>query len=83
MNAYLILILSLIIGMDALETVSDLLNLNRLKDHLTEEFQEIYDSKKYSESLKYQKEKLSFEWISRTVSLIALVTFILMASGWI
>jgi STE24 endopeptidase len=77
MNFYLILILSLILGVFALETLADLFNIGRLQDGLPSEFQGVYDSQKYSESLKYQKDNVRFELVRRTFFTSITLAFLL------
>jgi len=60
----------------ALEAVSDLLNLSRLDGHIPQEFSGLYDSEKYKQSIRYQKEGTAFHLWSSTLQWISLALFI-------
>ncbi len=78
MNLYLLFILTFLIGVFFLDTLADLLNLSRLNGELPQEFQGIYDSGKYLQSLKYQRENVYFDLVHRTVDLWVSIPFILL-----
>lgn len=75
MNFYFVLILAFLISVFILDTLADLLNVGRLKTDLPNEFKGIYDSDKYSKSIRYQKENVYFEFFRRTTFLIVTITF--------
>lgn len=78
MNPYFILILTFLVATFALDTLIDGLNLTRLKGPLPAEFKDIYDSKKYEDSLRYQRETHLFQAVQRTFSFLATLLFILL-----
>ena len=78
MNDYLIFILIVIIGVYALDSLTDLLNLKNLRLPLPDEFKDIFDPKKYQESLCYQRDQTHFALIQRTFSLSTTLLFILL-----
>lgn len=78
MNPYLVFILGLIVFVYLLESFADVLNVGRLTGELPQEFREIYDPAKYTQSLRYQKERVNFELLHRTVSVGISITFILL-----
>ncbi len=78
MHSYLFWILALLIGVFFLDTLADLLNLDRLNDKLPGEFREIYDAKKYAESLRYQKDRVRFEFVQRTFFVGVTIPFIVL-----
>lgn len=78
MNNYLLFILIVIVGVYALDTLTDILNLGNLKLKLPEEFNEVFEAKKYQESLEYQRDHVHFNLIHRTFSLITSLLFILL-----
>jgi len=78
MNFYLAWIIGFLTLVFLLDTTSDLLNLNYLKQDLPAEFQGIYDSEKYSQSLSYQREGTYFEFIRRTFFFGLTLLFILL-----
>src|SRR4051812_6931482 len=84
MNAYLLVILVLLLGVYVLDTLADLLNLGHLSDQLPTEFQGLFDPDKYQQSLRYQREGVRFELVRRTFSLILVLGFILMGGfNWV
>jgi STE24 endopeptidase len=76
MNIYLFFILTCLILVFSLDTLADVLNLTRLRGELPEEFQGTFDPKKYSESLLYQRDKVRFELLQKTVALLLVIPFI-------
>ncbi len=77
MHFYLNLILILLISVYVLDTSADLFNLTRLNSQLPNEFVGIYDQKKYSESIRYQKDNTQFSVLQRTIFLILTLIFII------
>ena len=82
MNFYLIIILGFLVVDFFLYTCADFLNLRSLPKHfdhgLPQEFQGIYDPKKYSDSLRYQRARMYFELTHRTSSFAVTIPFILL-----
>lgn len=76
MNAYTLLIITLLIAGFLLETISDSLNLKNLALKIPEEFKDVYDPSHYEKSLAYQAEGTRFEILRRSFFLIVLLAFI-------
>jgi STE24 endopeptidase len=87
MNYYLIFILFFLTFTFLLDSLADLLNLGRLKETLPEEFAElkdVFDEKKYSDALKYQRVGVRFDLVRRTFSFGITLAFILVGGfNWI
>ncbi|MBW2285636.1 MAG: M48 family metallopeptidase, partial [Deltaproteobacteria bacterium] len=81
MNAYLVLILAIMIGGYALDLVVDTLNLRHLKTDLPEEFEGYYPPEKYRQSQLYTKENTRFG-IVRDSILTPLTIAFLMLGGF-
>jgi STE24 endopeptidase len=77
-NYYVLFILAVIIGVYALDTLTDALNLGNLKLKLPDEFKEIFEAKKYQDSLNYQRDHVHFDLIQRTFDVITTLAFILL-----
>lgn len=84
MNFYLVFILSFITIVYFLENLADWFNLKHLKDEIPNEFAELYDHKKYQESLQYQRENAYFELFRKTFFFVVTLLFILLGGfNWI
>jgi len=80
-NAYLIIILIILIGRYILSLVVERLNITRLTPDLPVEFEGYYDADEYSKSQRYTRENTRFGLFTGTFDIILIVVFIL-ASGF-
>jgi STE24 endopeptidase len=84
MNAFLIIILFILIGDYALGLVVDALNVKHLKTDLPVAFSGYYDGEKYRKSQQYLKENTRFELITGSISTPAVIAFILLGGfNWV
>ena len=79
MNIYAVIILVTILIGFILNIITDLLNLEALRNELPEEFKDVYDAEKYSKSQEYTRTNTKFGFITTTFGLI--VTLIFWFSG--
>ena len=77
MNAYLIIILTILIGGYLLDVAVEYLNIRSLKTELPEEFRDLYDPKRYITSQEYLKENTFFGIIQDTMFIVFIIAFIL------
>jgi STE24 endopeptidase len=77
MNAYLIIILVIIVGDYLLDIVVDMLNVKHIKTDLPGEFEGYYDAAKYKKSQNYLKENTRFGIIVDSITTPITVAFIL------
>jgi STE24 endopeptidase len=75
MNIYAIIILITIIFSFILDLISNLLNLKALDPKLPEDFQDVFDTEKYSKSQEYTKVNTRFGFITSTFSLLVTLVF--------
>jgi len=78
MNAFLIIILVILIGDYILGLVVDTMNVKHLKTELPEAFSGYYDGEKYRKSQEYLKENTRFDLITGSVTTPAIIAFILL-----
>ena len=84
MNVFLIIILLILIGDYALGLVVDTLNVKHLKTDLPVAFSGYYDGEKYRKSQQYLKENTRFELITGSISMPAVIAFILLGGfNWV
>ena len=84
MNVFLIIILFILIGDYALGLVVDTLNVKHLKTDLPVAFSGYYDGEKYRKSQQYLKENTRFELITGSISMPAVIVFILLGGfNWV
>jgi len=76
MNAYLLLIIFIIVFFYLLELVTELLNLSRINNDIPSEFASYYDAEKYQKSQAYLKATTQFSIVQSTVSLVITLLFI-------
>ncbi|NQU05744.1 MAG: M48 family peptidase, partial [Calditrichaeota bacterium] len=76
-NAYLIFILTVIIGGYLLDLIVEYLNLKHLSPKLPSEFKDFYDEEKYSKSQDYTRTRTCFGFITGTFNLLLLLGFML------
>ena len=78
MNAFLIIILVILVGDYVLGLVVDILNVKHLKTQLPEAFSGYYDAEKYKKSQEYLKENTQFGLITGSIATPAIIAFILL-----
>ncbi|RAP33263.1 peptidase M48 [Candidatus Marinamargulisbacteria bacterium SCGC AG-410-N11] len=78
MNIYLILVLAIYGIFYLLDVVIELLNIKNIKETVPNEFDGVYEPKKYQESQRYLKETTRFSLIKSTIGLIVFVPFMLL-----
>jgi STE24 endopeptidase len=84
MNAFLIIILFILVGDYVLGLVVDVLNVKHLKTDLPGAFSGYYDGEKYRKSQQYLKENTRFELITGSISTPAVIAFILLGGfNWV
>ena len=84
MNAFLIIILVILIGDYVLGLVVDSLNVKHLKTDLPEAFSGYYDGEKYRKSQQYLKENTRFDLIIGSITTPAVIIFILLGGfNWV
>ena len=84
MNAFLIIILFILVGDYVLGLVVDVLNVKHLKTELPGAFSGYYDGEKYRKSQQYLKENTRFELITGSISTPAVIAFILLGGfNWV
>ena len=84
MNAFLIIILVILIGDYVLGLVVDSLNVKHLKTDLPEAFSGYYDGEKYKKSQQYLKENTRFDLIIGSITTPAVIIFILLGGfNWV
>jgi STE24 endopeptidase len=84
MNAFLIIILFILVGDYFLGLVVDVLNVKHLKTDLPGAFSGYYDGEKYRKSQQYLKENTRFELITGSISTPAVIAFILLGGfNWV
>ena len=84
MNAFLIIILFILIGDYALGLVVDVLNVKHLKTDLPGVFSGYYDGEKYKKSQQYLKENTRFQLIIGSITTPAVIAFILLGGfNWV
>jgi len=75
MNIYAaIILITLLIGF-ILNIITDILNLNALRDELPEEFKDVYDPEKYRKSQEYARTNTRFGFMTTVFSLILTLAF--------
>jgi STE24 endopeptidase len=77
MNTWLILVITLLCAVAALDSLADALNVRAMRTELPGEFAGTYDPDKYRRSLQYQKDNERASLVRRLVSLAALLIFLL------
>lgn len=77
MNPFLLFILFVIIGSYLVDLFVSRLNLKAMDPNLPEEFNDVFDEKRYAESQAYTWETSRFEMISGAVTTVIIVIFIL------
>ncbi|MCW5213541.1 M48 family metallopeptidase, partial [Desulfobulbus sp. TB] len=77
MNAYLIFVLSVLVGGYLLDLVVSFLELRSLQPELPTEFRDVYEKEKYRKSQEYTKVTTGFSLIQETITLILTLIFIL------
>ena len=77
MNAYLILILAILIGSHILTIIIERMNLKRLSPELPAEFSGFYNVEKYAESQNYARVNTTFGLAQGTVQVVFITAFIL------
>lgn len=77
MNLYLLLILSFMVIVFAVNSLADYLNVKEMSEELPDEFAGYYDKDKYKTSQNYLKDKTKFSFISSSLLLTAEIVFIL------
>ncbi len=77
MNAWLILILIILIGNYLLDLIVSVLNLKALSPDLPDEFKDTFDKEEYARSQKYTRVTSGFALIESSVSLFVTLCFIL------
>jgi STE24 endopeptidase len=75
MNIYAIIILTALIVEYLMDIISNLLNIGNPGEKPPREFEDIYDSEKYEESMRYLKDRTRFGIITTTFSLALLLVF--------
>ncbi len=80
MNAYLIIILVIIIGEYILDSIVENLNVKHASNILPKEFEGYYDAEKYQKSQDYLKERTKFGFVKNSISTVIILAFILL--GW-
>ena len=84
MNAFLIIILVILIGDYVLGLVVDSLNVKHLKTDLPAAFSGYYDGEKYRKSQQYLKENTRFDLIIGSITTPAVILFILLGGfNWV
>jgi len=78
MNSLMLALVSILIVRYLLETLTDLLNISHFEPALPGEFREVYDSEKYSKSIRYQRDSTRFELLKNTFFIVVTVAFIVM-----
>jgi len=78
MNAYLVFILTILIGSYILDVIVEILNIRHLKTELPEEFAGYYDAEKYQTAQRYLKENTWFGIITDTIFTPITIAFILL-----
>ncbi len=78
MNAFLIIILVILVGDYVLGMIVDILNVKHLKTQLPEAFSGYYDAEKYKKSQEYLKENTQFGLITGSIATPAIIAFILL-----
>ena len=78
MNAYLIIILAILIVSYFLDLAVESLNLKNIAPELPGEFEGYYDSEKYRNSQEYLRENTRFDLISNTILTPITIAFILL-----
>ncbi len=76
MNTFLVVILIILVGFYLLDVIVEWLNLNQVKTTVPQEFEDVYDVKKYKQSQLYLKDKTLFGLIQQTVMLVLTLGFI-------
>lgn len=76
-NAYLIFILTVLVGGYLLSLVVESLNIGRLTPELPAEFEGYYDAEKYAKSQRYTIDRTRFGMIESSFDTALIVTFIL------
>ena len=75
MNAYSIIIISVLIFEFALSNIAKYLNIRELNKELPPDFSDVYDEPSYSKSQQYTKERTKFSFFSSAFSLFSLLVF--------
>ena len=78
MNVYLVIILAILIGKFALDSIVDMLNVRHICSELPREFVGYYDAQKYAASGKYLKEKTYFSLFQDTFFVFIIIAFIIL-----
>lgn len=84
MNAYLFLILILILGSFVLDLIVDRLNLTAIDTRIPDEFKDVYDAEKYSQSQQYLRDSTRFSMIRNAITVPVTLGFILLGGfAWV
>ena len=75
MNAYAVIILITIVFTYLLSLLTEILNLEALREELPGEFDSVYDAEKYKKSQEYTRVKTRFGFIISTFSIILTLAF--------
>ncbi len=78
MNGWLLTLILFIVATWLLETTLSILNLKAQPTVLPDEFKDIYDTEKYSQTLNYHKSTTSFSLIEKGFSTILMLLFLLL-----
>ncbi|MDJ0624733.1 MAG: M48 family metallopeptidase [Desulfocapsaceae bacterium] len=77
MNYWLVFILAVIVLSYLLESIVSFLNLKALSPELPEEFKDVFDKEKYTQSQGYTRENTRFSFIQNSVSTVITLIFLL------
>ncbi|MFO8030419.1 MAG: M48 family metallopeptidase [Cyclonatronaceae bacterium] len=75
MNIYAVIILIALVVNYLVDLVSDMLNLQALRQPLPEEFRDVFDESKYQKAQEYTRVRTRFGLLTSTVSLLILLAF--------
>ena len=78
MNVYLVIILAILIGKFALDSIVGILNVQHISSELPREFVGYYDAQKYAASGKYLKENTYFSLAQDTFFILIVIAFIIL-----
>jgi STE24 endopeptidase len=84
MNPYLIFIITIIVLSFLLDSILSILNIRSMQPELPEEFRDVFDSSKYSESQQYTKVTTRFTLLQATIMTPLTIAFILLGGfNWL
>ena len=78
MNAFLIVILVLLVADYALDVVVERLNLRAMRPEIPDEFRDLYDAEKYAKSQQYLRESTRFDLLQSSLMLPLTIGFLLL-----